>query len=65
MGKQTAIIIMSLDKGLTVCSTLTLVLPYVVSAINEKMMYIFAAVNVLSIPIGTLFKFCGIFSGTD
>ncbi|OAA69198.1 General substrate transporter [Akanthomyces lecanii RCEF 1005] len=31
--------------------TLTLVLPYVVSAINEKMMYIFAAVNVLSIPI--------------
>lgn len=31
--------------------TLTLVLPYVVSAINENMMYIFAAVNVLSIPI--------------
>jgi hypothetical protein len=33
-------------------STLTLVLPYIVSAINEKMMYIFAAVNVISIPIG-------------
>lgn len=32
--------------------TLTLLLPYIVSAINEKMMYIFAVVNVLSIPIG-------------
>ncbi|RSL48843.1 hypothetical protein CEP53_009383 [Fusarium sp. AF-6] len=31
--------------------TLTLLLPYIVSAINEKMMYIFAVVNVLSIPI--------------
>ncbi|KAM0209983.1 hypothetical protein ACHAQI_006095 [Fusarium lateritium] len=31
--------------------TLTLLLPYIVSAINEKMMYIFAAVNVISIPI--------------
>ncbi|KAK7398611.1 hypothetical protein QQX98_012020 [Neonectria punicea] len=31
--------------------TLTLLLPYIVSAINEKMMYIFGAVNVLSIPI--------------
>lgn len=37
---------------LTIHSTLTLLLPYIVSAINEKMMYIFAAVNVLSIPIG-------------
>ncbi|KAF3056564.1 Sugar transporter STL1 [Daldinia childiae] len=31
--------------------TLTLILPYIVSAVNEKMMYIFAAVNVISIPI--------------
>ncbi|KAF7561145.1 hypothetical protein G7046_g3007 [Stylonectria norvegica] len=31
--------------------TLTLLLPYIVAAINEKMMYIFAAVNVFSIPI--------------
>ncbi|VUC34880.1 unnamed protein product, partial [Clonostachys rosea] len=31
--------------------TLTLLLPYIVSAINEKMMYIFGVVNVLSIPI--------------
>ncbi|KAH7140958.1 general substrate transporter [Dactylonectria macrodidyma] len=31
--------------------TLTLLLPYIVDAINEKMMYIFATVNVLSIPI--------------
>ncbi|GME31087.1 hypothetical protein V499_06105 [Neofusicoccum parvum] len=31
--------------------TLTLVLPYIVSAINEKMFYIFGVVNVLSIPI--------------
>ncbi|KAK2612018.1 hypothetical protein QQS21_001983 [Conoideocrella luteorostrata] len=31
--------------------TLTLLLPYIVSAINEKMMYIFAVVNILSIPI--------------
>lgn len=39
------------DWGLS--STLTLLLPYIVSAINEKMMYIFGVVNVLSIPIGT------------
>ncbi|KAG6356112.1 hypothetical protein INS49_015497 [Diaporthe citri] len=31
--------------------TLTLVLPYIVSAISEKMMYIFGAVNIISIPI--------------
>ncbi|KAJ3545317.1 hypothetical protein NM208_g2567 [Fusarium decemcellulare] len=31
--------------------TLTLLLPYIVSAVNEKMMYIFGVVNVLSIPI--------------
>ncbi|KAI8264112.1 Sugar transporter STL1 [Colletotrichum sp. SAR11_239] len=31
--------------------TLTLVLPYIVGAINENAMYIFAAVNVISIPI--------------
>ncbi|KAK7757798.1 hypothetical protein SLS62_000176 [Diatrype stigma] len=31
--------------------TLTLVLPYIVGAINEKTMYIFGIVNVLSIPI--------------
>ncbi|CAK7202174.1 hypothetical protein SEUCBS139899_004894 [Sporothrix eucalyptigena] len=31
--------------------TLTLVLPYIVAAINEKIMYIFGAVNVLSIPV--------------
>ncbi|KAL1854032.1 hypothetical protein VTK73DRAFT_8821 [Phialemonium thermophilum] len=31
--------------------TLTLLLPYMVSAINEKMFYIFTAVNVVSIPI--------------
>lgn len=37
---------------LTIDSTLTLLLPYIVNAINEKMMYIFAAVNVISIPIG-------------
>lgn len=39
-------------RMLTLPSTLTLLLPYIVSAINEKMMYIFGAVNVLSIPIG-------------
>ncbi|EMR70679.1 putative mfs monosaccharide protein [Eutypa lata UCREL1] len=32
--------------------TLTLVLPYIVGAINEKTMYIFGIVNVVSIPIG-------------
>lgn len=32
--------------------TLTLLLPYIVSAINEKMMYIFGTVNIISIPIG-------------
>ncbi|KFY54945.1 hypothetical protein V496_07139 [Pseudogymnoascus sp. VKM F-4515 (FW-2607)] len=32
-------------------ATLTLVLPYIVNAINEKMFYIFGVVNVLSIPI--------------
>ena len=37
---------------LTLPRTLTLVLPYVVSAINEKMMYIFAVINIISIPIG-------------
>ncbi|KAJ4357330.1 uncharacterized protein N0V89_001905 [Didymosphaeria variabile] len=31
--------------------TLTLVLPYIVNSINEKMFYIFAIVNVISIPI--------------
>lgn len=35
-----------------ICSTLTLVLPYIVEAINEKLLYIFGAVNVISIPIG-------------
>jgi hypothetical protein len=32
--------------------TLTLVLPYIVEAINEKVMYIFGIVNIISIPIG-------------
>ncbi|KFZ18434.1 hypothetical protein V501_01211 [Pseudogymnoascus sp. VKM F-4519 (FW-2642)] len=32
-------------------ATLTLVLPYIVNAINEKMFYIFGVVNALSIPI--------------
>ncbi|KAF3008212.1 hypothetical protein E8E14_009090 [Neopestalotiopsis sp. 37M] len=31
--------------------TLTLVLPYIVEAINEKVMYIFGIVNIISIPI--------------
>ncbi|KAJ4391007.1 hypothetical protein N0V93_004620 [Gnomoniopsis smithogilvyi] len=31
--------------------TLTLVLPYIVEALNEKVMYIFGVVNALSIPI--------------
>ncbi|KAK1624037.1 putative MFS monosaccharide transporter [Colletotrichum phormii] len=31
--------------------TLTLVLPYIIGAINESAMYIFAAINVISIPI--------------
>ncbi|KAI0886900.1 general substrate transporter [Annulohypoxylon maeteangense] len=31
--------------------TLTLVLPYIVEALNEKVMYIFGAVNAISIPI--------------
>lgn len=31
---------------------MTLVLPYIVNSINEKMFYIFAIVNVISIPIG-------------
>lgn len=31
--------------------TLTLVLPYIVNAINEKLLYIFGACNVISIPI--------------
>lgn len=33
--------------------TLTLTLPYIVEAINEKLLYIFGACNALSIPIGT------------
>lgn len=33
-------------------STLTLTLPYIVEAINEKLLYIFGACNALSIPIG-------------
>ncbi|KAF4906997.1 Sugar transporter STL1 [Colletotrichum viniferum] len=39
------------DGALAVPKTLTLVLPYIVGAINENAMYIFAAVNVISIPI--------------
>ncbi|KAK5681968.1 hypothetical protein LTS10_006503 [Elasticomyces elasticus] len=31
--------------------SLTLVLPYIVSAINEKLLYIFGACNIISIPI--------------
>ncbi|KAF2164806.1 hypothetical protein M409DRAFT_24711 [Zasmidium cellare ATCC 36951] len=31
--------------------TLTLALPYIVAAINEKLLYIFGAVNIVSIPI--------------
>jgi hypothetical protein len=31
--------------------TLTLTLPYIVSAINEKLLYIFGACNAISIPI--------------
>lgn len=34
--------------------SLTLALPYIVAAINEKTMYVFAACNVISIPIGKL-----------
>lgn len=37
---------------LILSSTLTLVLPYIVEAINEKVMYIFGIVNIVSIPIG-------------
>ncbi|KAK5709343.1 hypothetical protein LTR17_019856 [Elasticomyces elasticus] len=33
------------------CASLTLVLPYIVSAINEKLLYIFGACNIISIPI--------------
>lgn len=41
------------DAVLTkVFRTLTLVLPYIVEAINEKVMYIFGIVNIISIPIG-------------
>jgi hypothetical protein len=35
-------------------STLTLLLPEMVKGINNNMMYIFGAVNVVSIPIGEL-----------
>lgn len=34
--------------------SLTLALPYIVSAINEKTLYIFGAVNIIAIPIGKL-----------
>ena len=32
--------------------SLTLVLPYIVEAINEKLLYIFGACNAITIPIG-------------
>ena len=33
--------------------SLTLALPYIVAAIEEKTLYVFGACNILSIPIGT------------
>ncbi|KAK9318888.1 hypothetical protein V1517DRAFT_342241, partial [Lipomyces orientalis] len=50
---STLICVFTLDKigrRWTLCS-LTLALPYIVSAINEKTLYVFGACNVLSIPI--------------
>lgn len=41
---------------LMVFSALTLALPYIVGAVNEKIMYIFGVVNVISIPVGKLAK---------
>ncbi|KAJ0383212.1 hypothetical protein COL922a_010940 [Colletotrichum nupharicola] len=60
LGSSSSINGLSLHKHLrsdmahgavAVPKTLTLVLPYIVGAINENAMYIFAAVNVISIPI--------------
>jgi hypothetical protein len=39
------------DADETDSRTLTLTLPYIVSAINEKLLYIFGACNAISIPI--------------
>ena len=52
MGMTQSSLSFGIVEILNLCRTLTLVLPYVVSAINEKLLYIFGACNIISIPIG-------------